>query len=457
MKIKLHLDITDDSGVCQSIALGTTDMEATPSIATLGLSLANGKAILSQLQMQVVSAQIAAINAQHRLCPVCQSQRRIKDYHEVKFRSLFGKVCVRVPRFDSRSCPCRSDVAAPHQRQRWISAEFEFVQSQLAATLPYARSAKILGLLLPVAAGNAVSTVREHLLAIGRRVDIQSLQSTPSEVSRPEDVLNMTSVGLDSGYVRHCDPDGKQDFEVVAGRALRADLGQRSIAFVRTIDDHANQRIKVLLAPFSTTADNMEVFTDGDNQLRQWQQSTLPGSKHILDWYHLRQRVSKLNRVVHSKDTARQLKHADHDRLSELVDAIQWRLWHGRSCQAIRKLEIMQMVLGRPYVVDKEAVKLIRRLTKELLGYLNYNRDSLPNYGQRYRAGKRISSAFIESTVNQLIDKRMSKSQQMRWDPVSAHLLLQVRVRVVDGLLRDDFGRWYADFPSNTATFTQVA
>jgi len=104
MKIKLHLDITDDSGVCQSIALGTTDMEATPSIATLDLSLANGKAILSQLQMQVVSAQIAAINAQHRLCPVCQSQRRIKDYHEVNFRSLFGKVCVRVPRFDSRSC-----------------------------------------------------------------------------------------------------------------------------------------------------------------------------------------------------------------------------------------------------------------------------------------------------------------------------------------------------------------
>ena len=133
----------------------------------------------------------------------------------------------------------------------------------------------------------------------------------------------MTSVGLDSGYVRHCNTDGKQDFEVVAGRALRADLGQRSIAFVRTVDDHANQRIKALLAPFSTTADKMEVFTDGDNQLRQWQLTNLPGSKHILNWYHLRQRVSKLNRVVHSKETARQLKHADHDRLSELVGAIQ--------------------------------------------------------------------------------------------------------------------------------------
>ena len=72
---------------------------------------------------------------------------------------------------------------------------------------------------------------------------------------------------------------------------------------------------------------------------------------------------------------------------------------------------------------------MIRRITKELLGYLHYNRDSLPNYGQRYRTGKRISSSFIESAVNQLIDKRMSKSQQRRWDPESAHLLLQVRVR----------------------------
>jgi hypothetical protein len=456
MKIDLLLGITDDSGASKSIALGTADMKATPSIATLGLSLANGKAFLAQLQTHVVAAQVAAINARHKACPVCQSARRIKDYHQVCFRSLFGNVRVRVPRFEPPNCQCHLPADAMQKRQRWISAELEFVQNQLAGTLPYARSAQILSLLMPVAGGNAASTVREHLLGVGRRLDTQGLQATQEQTSSP-DAVNMTSVGLDSGYVRHCDPDGKQDFEVVAGRALRADLGQRSIAFVRTVDDHANQRIKALLAPFSTTADNMAVFTDGDNQLRQWQLSTLPGSKHILDWYHLRQRVSKLSRVVHSKETARQLKHADHDRLSELVAAIQWRLWHGRSCQAIRKLEIMQMVLGRPSVVDKEAVKLIRRLTKELLGYLTYNRDSLPNYGQRYRAGKRISSSFIESAVNQLIDKRMSKSQQMRWDPVSAHLLLQVRVRVVDGMLRDDFERWYEGFPSNTATFAQTA
>ena len=67
--------------------------------------------------------------------------------------------------------------------------------------------------------------------------------------------------------------------------------------------------------------------------------------------------------------------------------------------------------------------------------YLKNNLDSLVNYGRRYRNGQRISTAFMESAVNQLIDKRMSKSQQMRWSPMGAHLLLQVRAELVDGRL----------------------
>ena len=86
------------------------------------------------------------------------------------------------------------------------------------------------------------------------------------------------------------------------------------------------------------------------------------------------------------------------------------------------------------------------------MGYLRNNADTLPNYGQRYQAGRRNSSAFVESAVKQLIDKRMSKSQQMRWDSRSARLLLQVRVRVIDGQLRDDFAHWYPGFPSNDPT-----
>lgn len=184
---------------------------------------------------------------------------------------------------------------------------------------------------------------------------------------------------------------------------------------------------------------------------------TLPRARHILDWYHLRRRVSKLNTVVHGRPTASQLRSADHDWLSRLAGGLNWRLWHGRAQEAMRRLAVMPYVLGKSTVCRKPAARQIRRLTLELLGYLRNNADSLPNYGRRYRAGRRISSAFVESAVNQLIDKRMSKSQQMRWDPRSAHLLLQVRVRVIDGQLRDDFAHWYPGFPSNMSTTSLAA
>jgi len=71
-----------------------------------------------------------------------------------------------------------------------------------------------------------------------------------------------------------------------------------------------------------------------------------------------------------------------------------------------------------------------------------------PNYGERYRHGERISTAFAESTVNQVVSKRMVKKQQMAWTERGAHLLLQVRTRVLNGDLEETFRRWYPQFRS---------
>ena len=62
----------------------------------------------------------------------------------------------------------------------------------------------------------------------------------------------------------------------------------------------------------------------------------------------------------------------------------------------------------REFKMGSSDARQIRKRTLELLGYLRKNADSLPNYGRRYRAGRCISSAFVESAVNQLIDKCMS-------------------------------------------------
>ena len=53
------------------------------------------------------------------------------------------------------------------------------------------------------------------------------------------------------------------------------------------------------------------------------------------------------------------------------------------------------------------------------------------------------STAFVESTVNYVVSKRMVKKQQMRWSQRGAHLLLQVRTQVLNEDLRKTFGRWY--------------
>ncbi|MDQ2735429.1 MAG: hypothetical protein M3Y55_10665, partial [Pseudomonadota bacterium] len=52
---------------------------------------------------------------------------------------------------------------------------------------------------------------------------------------------------------------------------------------------------------------------------------------------------------------------------------------------------------------------------------------------RHYRKGEYISSAMAESAVNQVINARMCKRQQMRWTPRGAHLLAQVRCAVLNG------------------------
>jgi len=57
----------------------------------------------------------------------------------------------------------------------------------------------------------------------------------------------------------------------------------------------------------------------------------------------------------------------------------------------------------------------------------------LIDYGQRYRAGKPISTSSAEGTVNNLVNAGMNKRRQMRWSPRGAQRVLQVRAAVLNG------------------------
>ena len=68
--------------------------------------------------------------------------------------------------------------------------------------------------------------------------------------------------------------------------------------------------------------------------------------------------------------------------------------------------------------------KLLKQL-REFDTYIRNNQDYIPNYGDRYRNGERIATSFVESTVNQLVSKRMVKRQQMQCTERGAHGIAQ--------------------------------
>ncbi len=70
---------------------------------------------------------------------------------------------------------------------------------------------------------------------------------------------------------------------------------------------------------------------------------------------------------------------------------------------------------------------------------------SSPYYSERYRNGEPIATGFAESSVNEVVSKRFCKKQQMAWSKEGAHLLLQTRVRTLNGELAGIFKRWYPD------------
>lgn len=115
--------------------------------------------------------------------------------------------------------------------------------------------------------------------------------------------------------------------------------------------------------------------------------------------------------------------------------------------QAIKHLEDLELDLdAAAFESEDERTRKLLQAIEEFHAYVENNRDFIPNYGERYRHGEAISTAFVESTVNQVISKRMVKRQQMQWSQRGAHLLLQTRTRVLNDQLEQTFRGWYPQF-----------
>jgi hypothetical protein len=71
-----------------------------------------------------------------------------------------------------------------------------------------------------------------------------------------------------------------------------------------------------------------------------------------------------------------------------------------------------------PYSEDstEKQQKLLKKLD-EFETYIRNNAGLIPNYGERWRYGETNTTAFVESTINQVVSKRMVKKAADALEP----------------------------------------
>ena len=136
------------------------------------------------------------------------------------------------------------------------------------------------------------------------------------------------------------------------------------------------------------------------------------------------------------------------------VERLHWRIWNGRARDAKVTIEriraIMPTFQGEPGCRKKDPPS--RRLwtaLREIDRYLTGQSAWLINYAERHRAGLRVGTALTEGTANFLVNRRMNKSQQMRWSRHGADLLLQVRCAVLNCKFGPGFGQLFINNPGS--------
>ena len=90
MKYAIQIVITTDKSQTETQDIASIEREdLTPT--TLGLTLAEGKAILKALQEVVVQQQLTAYLETQRACAHCGHRQRSKGYHITQVRTIFGR------------------------------------------------------------------------------------------------------------------------------------------------------------------------------------------------------------------------------------------------------------------------------------------------------------------------------------------------------------------------------
>jgi hypothetical protein len=407
-------------------------------IANLGLTLAEAKLLLAGAQQEIVTAQAEDHAAQRPACPHCGGVCRVKDYRQHAVATLFGQVTMRLPRFRCDVCG-RTEAGTGWPSHCRSTPELDRLQAHLSALLTYRTAADLLMQMFPVDAGTNPETLRRHTLKTGAALGDRA-------TTRPDTAASAIVVTLDGTFIRSCE-ETERHLEVRVGNVETTTGGRQVFGAVVRADTDIKALVRRNLEAVGRSEDTiLTAFTDGCPGLRGILANAGVTPSPMLDWFHIAMRLNHLKQVADalSADDAGQTT-AKAVIINE-VERLRWRLWNGKATNARISIDRIRVVRhhfqgGRDERKRTTPSGKLWTALHALDKYLSGQNDWLVNYAERYRAGLRVGTALTEGTANFLVNRRMNKSQQMRWSRRGADLLLQVRCAVYNGTLGTDFGQ----------------
>ena len=413
-------------------------------LASLGLTLGESKRLLAGLQREIVAAQARVHAARRPECRSCGTACRLKDYRQREIATLFGRVTIRLPRFRCAGCATLATGVEwpPHVRS---TPELDRLRAQLSALLTYRMAAALLGQVFPVDAGRDPESLRRHTFKAAENLPVTVRPATPAEA---------IVVTLDSTFVRSCEDD-ERHLEVRIGNAETATGCRQVFGAVAKTDTALVALIRGGLDAVGRTKDTvLTAFTDGCPGLRRILHNAGIEGLPILDWFHLAMRLQHLTQVAGGLSPDSPERSTAKAVIVEEVERLRWRLWNGKAKDAGISIDRIRAVMhhfqgeadGRRSVAPSSKLWTALRALDD---YLTGQSDRLVNYAERHRAGRRVGTALTEGTANFLVNRRMNKSQQMRWSRHGADRLLRARCAVYNGTLGTGFGQRFraADDP----------
>jgi hypothetical protein len=305
--------------------------------------------------------------------------------------------------------------------------------------MTYRIAADLLEHMFPVDAGKHHETLRRHTLKVGEALG-------DYVATRPETAAVAIAVTLDSTFIRSC-VEGERHLEVRVGNVETEAGGRQVFGAVAKADTDIRAVIRRTLDAVGRGGDTaLTAFTEGCPGLRRIHADAGVFTPPVLDWFHIAMQLQHLKQIASSLPVDDPERAEAKVVIVEEVKRLHWRIWNGKAKDAPVSIDRIRAVMHH-FQGESDGRKsnvLSRKLwtaLHALSGYLTSQSAWLVNYAERHRAGLRVGTAITEGTANFLVNRRMNKSQQMRWSRRGADRLLQVCCAVYNGTLGSGFGQ----------------